>query len=307
MYRNHLLKIASLISIAGNLALALLKIVAGLLAGSMAVLADGLDSLSDVVISFITLAASIIISRPPDREHPYGHFRAETIATSILSFVIFFIGGQMCILTTHKLIMGDPIEMPGTLAVWATLASIVGKSLLAWSQFFLGRKSGSRMLAANGHNMLNDTITSIGVLAGLGIAYYLDAPIVDRALALVIGVWIMVSAVRIFMGLVVELMEGHDERRPYREICEAVTEVSGAMNPHRMRIRRLGPMYVIDLDVEVDGSMSVTDAHGIAVKVEERIRARLDNVFDIVIHMEPMGNTESSEGYGLTAHDIRSD
>jgi cation diffusion facilitator family transporter len=307
MNRNRTLKTASLISIAGNMVLALLKIIAGVLAGSMAVLADGLDSLSDVVISFITLAASIIISRPPDREHPYGHFRAETIATSILSFVIFFIGGQMCLLTAHKLMSGEPGELPEIFAVWATVVSILGKSLLAWSQFFLGKKTGSQMLTANGHNMLNDTITSAGVLASLGLAYYLDAPLMDRVVALAISVWIMVSAVRIFIGLVAELMEGHEERGPYRKICEAVTEVSGAMNPHRMRIRRLGPMYVVDLDVEVDGSMSLTDAHAIAVKVEERIRARIDNVFDIVIHVEPMGNTESSEQYGLTARDIRSD
>jgi len=93
MERNNLIKTASVISVAGNGALAAAKITAGLVAGSMAVLGDGLDSLTDVFISLITLFISTVIDNPPDREHPYGHFRAETVATSALAFIIFFIGG----------------------------------------------------------------------------------------------------------------------------------------------------------------------------------------------------------------------
>ncbi|NLV66262.1 MAG: cation transporter, partial [Spirochaetes bacterium] len=95
MDRNRIIQTASLISVAGNALLASAKITAGILSGSLSVLGDGLDSLTDIFISLITLAISIIIIQPPDREHPYGHFRAETIATSVLAFIIFFIGGQL--------------------------------------------------------------------------------------------------------------------------------------------------------------------------------------------------------------------
>jgi cation diffusion facilitator family transporter len=302
MDRNKLLKTASWISISGNLVLAAAKIVAGLVAGSMAVMADGLDSLSDVIISFMTLITSLIMAQPPDKEHPFGHHRAETIASSILSFIIFFIGGQLCVLTIAKLYYQTGMEMPGRLAVYVTIASILGKCLLSWSQFYLGKKTKSSMLKANGQNMFNDILTSTGILIGLAAGYYFGIPIIDKIIAIVMGVWIMISAVKIFKGLVVELMDGHEESGPYKAIFQAVREV-GAVNPHRARVRTLSSMYVIDLDVEVDGSMSVHDAHSISGRIERRIREKLDNVLDIVIHMEPLGNNESDESFGLSEKD----
>lgn len=304
MERVTTIKLASWIAIVGNLALAVLKVGAGVFAGSTAVLADGLDSLSDVVISAVTLAASVIIARPPDREHPYGHHRAETVATLVLAFVIFFMGGQLFIFTIDRFINHENFIIPGRAAMIVTVISICGKALLAWSQFSFGKKSKSAMLAANGHNMLNDVIMSAGVLAGLGAVYWLSMPSLDKIIGIAISIWIMAGAVRILRGLVVELMEGHEEKGPYRAIFQAVSEVSGAVNPHRVRIRRAGAMYIIDLDVEVDGSMTVRDAHTIAGRIEHGIKARLDNVFDIVIHIEPIGNYEQDEKFGLKGADV---
>ncbi len=284
--------------------MASLKIAAGLFAGSAAVLADGLDSISDVIISGITLAASIIISRPPDREHPYGHYRAETLASSILAFAMFFIGGQLFILTMEKIIFHGPVRMPGIEALYATIISITGKGLLAWSQFYLGKKANSTMLKANGKNMLNDIITSVVVLAGLAVVFFLGIPLVDMVIAAVIGLWIMISAILIFKEVMVELMDGQESREPYRAIFQAVREVSGAANPHRARIRKLGAMYVIDLDIEVDGNMTVINSHAIATRIEREIKEKIDNVLDIVIHIEPLGNLDTEEGYGLSSEDI---
>jgi cation diffusion facilitator family transporter len=303
MNRNKLLKTASWISILGNLLLAAAKIVAGIIASSMAVTADGLDSLSDIIISIMTLFTSLIMAQPPDKEHPYGHHRAETIASSILSFIIFFIGGQLCILTIAKLYYQTGIEMPGRLAVYVTVASILGKTLLSWSQFFLGKKTKSSMLKANGQNMFNDILASTGILIGLIAGFYFGIPLIDKIIAIVMGVWIMISAVRIFKGLVIELMDGHETKVPYRAIFQAVREVGGAVNPHKARVRTLSSMYVIDLDVEVNGSMTVQEAHTISGRIEQRIREKLDNVLDIVIHIEPLGNQETNESFGLTEKD----
>ncbi len=300
MDRNRIIQTASWISIAGNFLLALLKIFVGITAGSMAVLADGIDSFSDIIISFMTLVVSFIIARPPDREHPYGHYRAETIASTILAFVIFFIGGQLCIFTIERIYYHKGLEMPEPLAVYVTLISIAGKGILSWSQFFLGKKTDSRMLRANGQNMLNDIITSTGVLAGLGLVFIFQIPLIDKILAILISIWIMASAVRIFKGLVIELMEGHEHQQPYEDIFAAVREVSGAANPHRVRVRKVGPMYVIDLDIEVNGDMSVNEAHEITRKIEMRIRKKIENVFDIVVHVEPLGNHEKGEQFGLS-------
>jgi cation diffusion facilitator family transporter len=151
--------------------------------------------------------------------------------------------------------------------------------------------------------MFNDILTSTGILIGLAAGYYFGIPIIDKVIAIVMGVWIMFSAVKIFKGLVIELMDGHEERGPYRAIFQAVREVGVAVNPHRARVRTLGSMYVIDLDVEVNGSMSVNDAHTITGRIEHLIREKLGNVLDIVIHIEPLGNQESNESFGLSEKD----
>ncbi|MBN1532533.1 MAG: cation transporter [Spirochaetes bacterium] len=305
MDRNRTIKTASVISLAGNAVLAISKISIGLIAGSLSVLGDGLDSLADIFISLITLVISAVIAHPPDREHPYGHYRAETIATSILSFIIFFIGGQLSLSAAEKLISHDYIQMPGPLAVHVTIASIVGKLILSWSQYRLGKKSGSTMIITNGRNMLNDAVTSAGVLAGLVFVFLFETAIIDRALAIAIGIWIMITAVRIFRGTVTEMMEGESDMDLYNRIFDAVRDTDSLFNPHRVRIRKLGFHYIVDMDVEVAGSMRVKDAHDKVRLLEERIRSSMPNIYDVVIHIEPLGNVEAQERWGLEEKDLR--
>lgn len=305
MDRNKIIKTASIISIIGNAILSIAKIIVGLIAGSLAVLGDGLDSLTDIFISLITLAVSAIITQPPDKEHPYGHYRAETIATSILAFIMFFIGGQLSMSTAEKIFNHDAVRMPEMLAVYVTIFSIAGKVLLSWSQYALGKKSDSTMLIANSKNMQNDVITSAGVLIGLGCVFFFNLPVIDKIIAIIIGLWIMFTAVRIFLSTVTELMEGEVNKDLYDKIFEAVNNTDGVSNPHRVRIKKLGVFYVIDMDVEVDGSRKVMDAHDQVKIVEEKICASIPNIYDIVIHIEPLGNLEKEERYGLTEKNIR--
>lgn len=305
MDRVRILKIASFISIIGNLILAAAKIIIGLLSGSLAVLGDGLDSLTDIFISLITLAASIIVSKPPDSNHPYGHFRAETIATSILAFIMFFIGGQLILSSMDKLLNHNDFVLPGAMAVYVTIFSIFGKLLLSWSQYRLGKKADSTLLIANSKNMLNDVITSASVLIGLTVAFYFQLPVIDKILAILVGCWIMFSAVRIFKGLLSELMEGEENQEIYDKIFKTIEQLGSTFNPHRVRIRKIGAMYAVDLDIEIDGAMSVKEAHEITQKMERKIHEVIPNLYDIMIHMEPIGNIEEKESFGLRAKDLK--
>lgn len=304
MNRDRLIQTASIISVAGNAVLAFSKISAGIFAGSLAVLGDGFDSLTDVFISAITLAISIIITRPPDREHPYGHFRAETIATSLLAFFIFFIGGQLSISTFEKLVRHDTAPMPGIISVYVTVFSIAGKLLLSWSQYSLGKKADSPMIIANSKNMLNDIITSCGVLTGLFFLYFFNLPVIDRILAFIIGIWIMFTAVSIFMGTITEVMEGETDMSIYDRIFEEVKRVDGLFNPHRVRVRKLGINYIIEMDIEVDGNSRIRNAHDKVKILENNIRGSIPNIYDIVIHIEPLGNFERQECWGLNEKDL---
>jgi cation diffusion facilitator family transporter len=299
MDRNRMIRSAAIISLGGNAALAAAKIITGLAAGSLAVLGDGIDSSTDVIISIVALAASAVMSKPSDQEHPYGHSRAETSATALLAFAIFFAGAQLCISTAKDLAAGTVRPVPGSIALWVTIGSVAGKLVLAWTQASAGRKTGSSMLMANAKNMRNDVIISASVLVGLALSILLQAPIADSLVALFVSVWVMRSALGIFRETNDEIMDGRADPALYRAVFDAVNSIEGAGNPHRTRVRRLASFLDIDLDIEVDGRMSVRDAHDIAQAVESAIKQRIDNVYDIVVHVEPTGGGEHEEQYGL--------
>ena len=297
--RSALLARASLLALAGNAILAAGKLAVGLASGSLAVLGDGIDSSTDVVIALINLLAARIVDKPGDREHPYGHARAETLATTVLSFVVFFAGAQLLARTAGSIIGGEDRAMPSPIAIYVTIASIAGKLLLSWSQFHYGRKTGSSMLVANGKNMRGDVVISASVLAGLGFTFAFGLPVIDRVAALLVSLWIIKVAIGIFLEVNDELMDGSADESLYARLFEAVASVQGAGNPHRARMRRLGSSLVADLDIEVDSSLSVGEAHGIALGVEAAVKALIPDIYDVIVHVEPAGNEEEGERYGL--------
>jgi cation diffusion facilitator family transporter len=293
------IRIASAIALAGNCALAALKIGAGLLSKSGALLGDGLDSSMDVVFCAMTLVAVRVIASPADTRHPWGHGRAETVATAFLSFAMFFMGAQLIIASGSKLISGETPAAPSLVGMVAALVSIAGKALLAWSQHALGRRAGSALLRANAKNMAGDMLISLGVLAGLGVSALTGSGIADAVIAILIGLWIIKTAVGIFLEANLELLDGSGDTAPYRTIFEAVHRVEGAERPHRARMRRIAGFWDIDLDIEVDPRLTVSQAHGIALRVEQEIKLRLENVYDIMVHIEPRGEG-AQEGYGIS-------
>mgnify|MGYP005838786713 CR=1 FL=1 len=299
------IKRASWISILGNAILSILKIVIGFISGSLAVVADGIDSASDIITSIITLITAKIISKPPDVRFPYGYEKADTIASKILAFIIFFAGAQLAIATGSKLIEGELREMPSMIAIYVTVISIVGKLLLAMYQFKVGKKVNSLMLIANARNMQNDVVISISVLIGLVFTFIFKMPILDIVTAFMVSGWIMWVAIKIFIQSNTELMDGIMDTSVYKMVLEAAEEVDGVQYPHRVRIRQMNNAYVIAIDIEVDGNMSVNESHQISHQVSENIKNKLENVYDIIVHIEPLGTVDKGEKYGVSNKDFQ--
>jgi len=297
---------SSLFALLGNAVLSISKVAIGLVAHSLAVLSDGIDSATDIITSFVTMVASKIISKPPDMKHPFGHRRAEAIATKIVAFIIFFIGAQLIITTINRIIHGEFRVVPGLLAVYITLFSITGKIFLAVLLFKKGKKTRSSMLKANAINMRNDVFISVSVLVGLLGTYLLSSPIIDYIVAIMVSLWIIKSAIQIFWTSTLEVMDGIKDESLYSIIFRVVEEVPGASNPHRTRIRSIGDMYVICIDIEVSPKITVEEGHNIALDVERKIREKVENVYDVVVHVEPHGNIEDHEKYGISKHTIES-
>jgi cation diffusion facilitator family transporter len=292
-------------AIAGNAMLALLKLAVGFISGSFAVIADAIDSVTDIGSSLVVLLAAKIISRPPNVQFPYGYKKADTIATKVLSFVIFFAGAQLAYSTIRILITGAGMKTPTLLAIWVTLFSIVGKMILALLLLRKGRKVESPMLIANGRNMRNDILISLSVLISLLFSIFQQEPLVDRLIALAISAFIMIEAVRIFMKSNIDLMDGIDDTELYCQLFEAVKQVEGAYHPHRVRARKIGHYYMVNLDIEVEPTLTVREAHDIAQRVEESLKEALRNVYDVMVHVEPLGNQEVNERYGITESEIQ--
>lgn len=289
----------SWISTIGNTLLSVSKIIIGLLSGSLAVLSDGIDSATDVVISVVMVFTARIMNRPPSWKYVYGYEKAESIATKILSFVIFYAGIQMLISSVHKIFSSALRELPDTSAIYVTVFSIFGKLGLAFYQYRQGRKINSSMLIANARNMRNDVIISISVLLGLLFTFVLRLPVLDSVTGLIVSLFIIRSSVCIFMESNVELMDGVKDISVYNKIFEAVDKVPGATNPHRVRSRLIGNLYMIHLDVEADGNISLNEAHSIADAVEKNIKDSVENVYDIVVHIEPSGKHHPMEKFGI--------
>ncbi len=298
-YREKILVRTSWISVIGNAILSLSKISIGIIGGSMAVLGDGIDSATDVVISLVTLFTAKIMSRPPNAKYVYGYEKADNVATKALSFVIFFAGIQMLISTGRSILYAEQRELPSTMVVYVTIFSIIGKLLLALNQRKQGKKVNSSMLIANAKNMRNDVLISSGVLLGLIFTFVFKLPLLDSVTGLLISIYIIKSSIGIFKESNVALMDGVSDISIYEQIIAAVEEVPGACNPHRIRSRQLGNMYMIVLDVEADGNLTLYQAHEIAQQVEENIKIKVDNVYDIVVHVEPKDTCHTEEKFGI--------
>jgi cation diffusion facilitator family transporter len=302
--RSRLIKLSSVYSAFGNALLAAMKIIIGVSANSLALIGDGIDSATDVITSIITFFTAVYSSEPPDREHPWGHERAETISTKILSIVIFFAGAQLAVKSVKNIIFQTSLELPGTLAIYATVISISGKLILAFFKLRTGKRTDSSMLIADAKNMKNDVLISFTVLLGILLTRFFQIALIDTIIALGVSLWIIKIALTIFMETSAELMDSIDDKGIYKRVFEAAEKVQGVENPHKVRIRKVNRFYLVDLDIEVDGNMTVKEGHDIALKIDEEIKESIENIYDVMIHIEPAGAGEHSEKYGLKKGDL---
>lgn len=297
--RIRIMKRASWYAILGNAVLSVLKIGAGVATGTLSVLGDGLDSLADVLVSGVSLVVAHLLEKKPTREYPFGFGRAEPMATMLVGLVIFYAGAQFGLGSIRVLWSPPPFEPVSGLAVGVTLVSIAGKLALSRQQIWFGRRIRSGMLLANGKNMAADVWISVAVLAGLGLVHGLRAPRVDALVSLLISAMILRVAVGIFRQTHRDLMDGIHDTDIYEVIAEQASSVPGVGAPHRIRARRLGIRYLVYLDIEVDPDTTVREAHRIATEVEASIREGVEDVYDVMVHVEPEGNVEE-ETYGVS-------
>jgi cation diffusion facilitator family transporter len=278
-----------------NLGLTALKMLAGILGNSGAMIADAVHSISDFATDIVILGSFAIVDKPSDQSHDYGHGKFETLATMIISVSLFFVGigifysGAHTIWHTFK---GEPLEAPGLVAFFAALASILVKEWLYHYTVASGKKINSQAVIANAWHHRSDAFSSIGTAIGIGGAILLGEKwrILDPIAAVIVSLFIIKVGWDIAKGSVSELLECSLSEKDKQSILSIVSAFSGVSNPHNLRTRRIGNTIAVDIHIRVTPTMTVAQAHSLTTKIEKGIRQAFGEKSFVSIHVEPQLN-----------------
>ncbi|RYG74170.1 cation transporter [Lentibacillus lipolyticus] len=290
--RSRKAQFASWIGIVGNLLLAAMKGAAGWVSGSRALIADAAHSASDVVSSIAVLAGVRYASKPPDKEHPYGHGKAENIAAIIVSILLIFAGIEIA-WSSINVFWDDKLEAPTGIALLAVIISIISKEVLFQYKYRLGKRINSPALVTDAWHHRSDALSSLGVLVGVGGAMigerigwsqlvYLD-PIAGVAVALLIIV-LGYKMARESIDLVLENVLDNKESKRFILTAKSVT---GVKQIDEIRARVHGAYVVVDLKISVDAALDVEEAHHISKNVKHKLMREHEDVNDVLVHINP--------------------
>jgi cation diffusion facilitator family transporter len=275
-----------------NLALAAIKMTAGVLGHSHAVVADAIHSLSDVATDVALIAGVRFWSKPADERHPHGHQRIETLVTVLIGVSLGAVAlGLMwdAVVSGHD--RGSLTPTPVALAA-ALLSIVVKEALYRWTAAE-GRKVDSPALIANAWHHRSDSLSSVPAAASVAVAVVVPAlAFVDRIGALVVCVFILFAAKRILAPALSELIDTGAPREDRRRLRHLALGVEGVKDAHEIRTRYVGPNLAVDLHVEVDAGLSVEEGHAIGEAVRQRLIDDGPKVADVLVHVEPHGDGE---------------
>lgn len=281
-----------------NVVLVAVKLFFGYWGDSDALVADGYHSLSDFVTDFIVIIFVGASYKKADREHPYGHGKFETVATVLISMLLLFVGlfiGFEGMVTLIDTLEGKELPRPDILALYAALFSILAKEFCYRYTARYGKKLNSPALMANAWHHRSDAISSVATVIGISFALFLGAKwrVMDPIASIVIAVMIAVSAIKIGMPSVKELLETSLPQSTIRQVHSIIKSVPGVLRVHNLRARRNGRSYIVDVNIHVDPDITVWEGHAISTEVERQLHKRFGRDMIIYVHTEPQNNPVS--------------
>ena len=275
-----------------NILLTALKFAAGILGASAAMIADAVHSLSDLLTDFVVLLFVRISSRPADHDHPYGHGKYETLATTIVAVALLAAGGVLLAEGVEKIaaaLRGEELAMPGRIALWAALISIAAKEMIYWLTIRVARRVRSSALEANAWHHRTDSLSSVATALGIGGALIFGGrwAILDPIAAVLVSVFILVAAAKLLHEAIQDLLEKRLPDEVEQQIRDIVAEDREMSELHKLRTRRVGMVYSIDMHIRMHGNVSLYEAHRHSMLLEDRLRRQFGPETLISIHIEP--------------------
>jgi cation diffusion facilitator family transporter len=294
VYRNNSLKKAAWIGIISNLLLSLIKGTAGILGNSKALVADAFHSASDVISSVVVLIGVNAAQKPPDSDHPYGHGKAELVAAIIVSVLLGVVGVEL-ILNTVTSFTEPPVTPSGWILI-VILFSILAKEMLFQYKKRIGIKLNSQAMIADAWHHRSDALSSIAVLAGVGISLLSHTlqiewlVFADPAAGILIALMILKMAWSIGSDAVHKTMDHTLHQDQTVTMRNRVMEIGGVKSIDSFRAREHGHYIIVDIKISVPATLSVEEGHEIGKRVKNELM-KIEDIEDVLVHVNPF-NTE---------------
>ncbi|MHC5146434.1 MAG: cation diffusion facilitator family transporter [Planctomycetota bacterium] len=288
--QNRSIQRVTCIGMVVNIALAGLKIILGLMVGSVSLLADGFHSLSDLATDVAVLVGTHLGAKEPDHEHPYGHGRLETFSAAFIALILVFVGGAMIVKASLNLAVENDEQILssyfGSAVIWGAIISIIAKELMyRWTRN-IAVKTHSAALYANAWHHRSDALSSIAVMIG-AVAVLLGYPQGDAIAAIIVGLMIILVGVKVISGCLNELTERSVDAKTVDQIQTVIESDNRILGWHKLRTRSLGREIFVDFHILVDPNLNITAAHEIADALEQSLHSKITQPINVMVHIEP--------------------
>lgn len=279
----------STISIIVNLVLSIFKLLAGIIARSGAMVSDAVHSASDVFSTFIVMIGVTLSEKKSDEQHPYGHERLECVASIILAIILAITGFGIGISGLKKITGGnyDELQVPGVLALIAAVVSIVVKEWMYWYTRAVAKKVNSSALMADAWHHRSDALSSVGSFIGI-FGARMGFPILDPVASLVICIFIEKASIDIFKDSMDKMVDKSCPENVVNEMKEVILSEQGVENVDEIKTRLFGSKIYVDVEISVNGTKTLTQAHAIAEVVHDAIESKFPNAKHCMVHENPL-------------------
>ena len=278
----------SMVSIVGNILLSLFKALAGIVANSGAMISDAIHSASDVFSTIVVIIGIRLSGKESDKEHPYGHERMECVAAILLATILAATGLFIGWSAVEKITVQDDsaLAVPGILALVAAVVSIAVKEAMFWYTRAGAKKIDSGALMADAWHHRSDALSSIGALVGIAGAR-MGYPILDAIASLVICIFIEKAAIDIFKDAKNKMVDKACDDETEHEMYECVMKNESVRGVDLLRTRTFGNKIYVDIEIRVDGKLTLWEAHAIAESVHDLVETEFSKVKHIMVHVNP--------------------
>lgn len=284
----YVIRKLSLVGIIGNIILSSFKLAAGICGHSGAMVSDAIHSASDVFTTVVACFGVRLAKKNADKEHPYGHERMECMAALILGMVLMLTGLGIGTKGLKHIIMttSESAVIPGPIALWAAVISIFSKEAMFWYTRYYARLLNSAAFLADAWHHRSDAFSSIGALVGI-VGARMGFPVMDPIASLVIFVFIVKAAYEIFKDAMDKMVDHSCDEKTEEQLRACVLQNPDVARIDLLQTRIFGNKIYADIEIEVDGSMPLREAHKIAEVVHNSIEKTFPKVKHIMVHVNP--------------------